>query len=382
MRYVVQTSIAIFLLLNIAACSTSESSKEEGSQADDANKKTTISLYTGGSLNVQEFWEEVIPKFEEENEDIKVKLVFLPAGQGGQSTMDRLIAAKKANKDSEVDIYEGGLADIIRGEEEDLFEQLTETAISHLGNVNENNLSGTNGYAVPYRASSVVLAYNRDKVKDAPNTPEEMYEWIKDHPGRFAYNDPTTGGSGSSFVITTLYNQLPPEAMDSQDESMIDEWDKGFEVLKELAPYLYQEGIYPRKNQGTLDLLANGEVDMIPAWSDMVLEQINQGLLPESIQLKQLTPGFTGGPAYLMLPKNDNEERRKAAEKLLNYVLTPEIQEIVISKMFGYPGINWEHLDESLQSKFEDVSGDYRIFNGGALEDEINKRWQKEIAGQ
>lgn len=379
MKYAMVVSI-ITVLMMLTACSGSGDNGSGGKS--DGEGKTTISLYTGGSLNVQEFWEEVIPKFEAKHKDIKVDLVFLPAGQGGQSTMDRLIAAKKANKDSDVDIYEGGLADIVRGVEEDLFEKLDESAISNLKNVSENNLNGTDGYAIPHRASSVVLAYNSEKVKDVPNTHEELYQWIKDNPGRFAYNDPTTGGSGSSFVVSTIYNQLPPEAMDSQDESIMKDWDKGFKILKELEPSLYQEGVYPRKNQGTLDLLANGEVDMIPAWSDMALEQLNKGLLPETIKLKQLTPGFTGGPTYLMLPKNKDEKRQEAAETLLNYVLTPEIQEVVINKMFGYPGIKWELLDESLQKKFESVSGDYRIFNGGALGDEMNKRWQKEIAGQ
>lgn len=368
------TSLAI---LSLAACGSNESEKSATTE-----KKTVISLYTGGSLNVKEYWEDVIPKFEEKHKEIDVELVFLPAGQGGQSTMDRLVAAKKANKDSGIDIYEGGLADIIVGEEEGIFAKLDPSNISNLENVNEVNLEGTNGFAVPHRASSVVLAYNSEKVKDVPNTPEEMYQWIKDNPGRFAYNDPTTGGSGGSFVLTTIYNQLPAEAMNSQDESIMKDWDKGFEILREISPYLYQEGVYPKKNQGSMDLLANGEVDMIPAWSDMALEQINKKLLPESIKLKQLTPGFTGGPAYLMLPENNNADRKEAAETFLNYVLTPEAQEVVVNKMYGYPGVKWEGLDKEMQKKFESVSGEYRIFNGGKLGDEINKRWQKEIAAQ
>ena len=370
--------IAAATALSLTACKD-----KEAKEITKTNEEpTTISLYSGGSLNVKEFWEEVIPMFEEKNKGIKVKLVFLPAGQGGQSTMDRLIAAKKANKDAKIDIYEGGLENIVIGEEEELFEQLGEKSIPNLSKVNKNNLKGTNGLAVPHRASSVVLAYNSDKVTNVPNTPEALYQWIHDNPGRFAYNDPTTGGAGSSFVLTTIYNQLPPEAMDSQDESIMKDWDKGFQILKDIAPSLYQKGVYPKKNQGTLDLLANGEVDMIPAWSDMALEQINKKLLPESIQLKQLEPGFTGGPTYLMMPHNKDEKRKEAAHTFIDFVLTNEVQEVVIKKMYGYPGVDWEHLDKTLQKEFESVSGDYRVFNGGKLGEEINKHWQKEIAGQ
>ncbi len=370
------TALAGLTALSLVGCNDTKNAAD-GSATEE---KVKISLYSTGSLNVQNFWEEVIPMFEEKNNDIDVELVFLAAGQGGQSTMDRMLAAKKADKDSGVDIYEGGLEDALRGEQESLFEKLDEKNIPNIQNIEEKNMNGTNGLAIPHRASAVVLAYNSDNVKEVPNTPEELYTWIKKHPGKFAYNDPTTGGSGSSFVISTLYNQLPADAMNIQDESIMKDWDKGFEILNNLESYLYKEGVYPKKNQGTLDLLANGEVDMVPAWSDMALEQMNNKLLPETTKLKQLEPGFTGGPAYLMVPADNDEKEKEAAQELVNFVLTPEVQKVVIEQMYGFPGIKWDLLDQELQKKFESVSEEYRIFNGGLLGEEINKRWQKEIA--
>ena len=364
---------------SLVACGANETNTTSGS----GDEVTKISLYSSGSQNVESFWETVIPKFEETHKNIDVEFVFVPSGTGGQATIDRIIAAKKANKDSEVDIYEGALADILRSEDEGgLFYELTTDSIGNLENVQEANMSGTQNLAVPYRASSVVLAYNSETVKDVPDTAEELNTWIKEKPGRFAYNDPSTGGAGSSFVLSTVYNELGDDAMNIQDESIMDEWDTGIEKLKDMAPYLYKEGVYPKKNQGTLDLLANGEVDMIPAWSDMALEQMNAKLLPETIELKQIQPAFTGGPAYLMAVDNGDEERKEASETFLNYVLTQEVQELVIDKMYGYPGIKWELLSEDDQKKFEAVSDGYRIFNGGDLGSELTKVWQKEVATQ
>ena len=60
--------------------------------------------------------------------------------------------------------------------------------------------------------------------------------------------------------------------------------------------------VYPNKNQGTLDLLANKEVDMIPAWADMAITQMKQGTLPESIKITQIDPSFTGSPVVLGIP--------------------------------------------------------------------------------
>ncbi len=364
---------------SLVACNSSETN----SAASGGEDVIKISLYSSGSQNVETFWETVIPKFEEEHKDIDVNFVFVPSGTGGQATIDRIVAAKKANKDSEIDIYEGALADIIRSEEEGgLFYELSTESIKNLDNVQAENLEGTQNLAVPYRASSVVLAYNSDKVKDVPTTAAELNAWIENNPGRFAYNDPNTGGAGSSFVLSTVYNELDENAMNVQDESIMKSWDKGIQILKDMAPNLYKAGVYPKKNQGTVDLLANGEVDMIPAWSDMALEQINSKLLPDTTKLTQIDPAFTGGPAYLMAVDNGNDERKEASETFLDYVLTQDVQKLVIDTMYGYPGIKWDLLPAEDQKKFEAVSGGYRTFNGGDLASELMKVWQKEVASQ
>ncbi len=369
---------SITTLAGLTACGNNNAAPAQAQ-----NEKTTISLYSGGSLNVKNYWEKVLPMFEKEHPDITVDFVFVDSGTGGQSSLDRIIAAKKTEKDSKIDILEAGTSDILRGQEEaKAFITLDGKKIPNLERIQPENLKATDSLGLPYRASSVVLAYNAEKVKNPPNTPEEMYQWIKDNPERFAYNDPSTGGAGDSFVTTSIYNSLPAEAMNSTDPSIMKDWDQGFKLLKDLHPYLYKKGIYPKKNQGTLDLLANGEVDMVPAWSDMALEQMNKGLLPKTTQLKQLDPPFTGGPTSLSLVDNGDKKRQAAAEELLNFVLSTEAQEVVVNEMYGYPGIKWDYLSPDMQKNFEAVSGGYRTFNGGALQAEIWKRWQREVAAQ
>jgi putative spermidine/putrescine transport system substrate-binding protein len=50
--------------------------------------------------------------------------------------------------------------------------------------------------------------------------------------------------------------------------------------------------------------------------------------------------------------------------------------------MFGYPGIKWDEMPKELKTKFQDVAGGYRTFSIGDLGKEIQKRWQKDVAGQ
>src|SRR5690606_3131696 len=95
---------------------------------------------------------------------------------------------------------------------------------------------------VPYRGTTVVLAYNSDTVATPPTTTQELYQWIKDNPGRFAYNPPGSGGAGGSFVFTSVYNFMPPESMTSTDPKWKDQWKQGFDLLRELHPFMYKSG--------------------------------------------------------------------------------------------------------------------------------------------
>ena len=105
--------------------------------------------------------------------------------------------------------------------------------------------------------------------------------------------------------------------MNSTDKSVMEDWDQGFQLLKDLHPYMYKKGIYPKKNQGTLDLLANGEVDRFRLGLIWHLSKSIKVLSPETTKLKQLDPAFTGGPTNLMLVDNGDEKRQEAARKTL-----------------------------------------------------------------
>ncbi|MNI00540.1 hypothetical protein D3C73_533410 [compost metagenome] len=181
-------------------------------------------------------------------------------------------------------------------------------------------------------------------------------------------------------MITSIYKFLPEEAIHNSDPSIESQWTQGFDLLKDLGKYVYGKGIYPKKNQGTLDLLASGEVDMIPAWSDMVLDQIAKGQLPASTKMQQVTPGFNGGPTYLMVPKLS--DKKDAVYKFLDFTLSPEAQAEVVNKMQGFPGIKLSNMPQDIQDSFKGVSEGYRTFSLGDLGKDINQRWQSEVAAQ
>ncbi|MBP1964156.1 extracellular solute-binding protein [Paenibacillus aceris] len=372
----------------VSGCGTSSTNAGSAAQSSSPAKETAgskqpveFNFYFTGSQNVKDLWDTLIPMFEKQNADIKVKPVYIPSGTGAQPTYDRITAAKQANKGSgDIDLYEDGLSYVTRGQKDDLWAALPADKIKNLASVDEKTLKDISNMAIPYRSSAVVLAYNSDKVKTPPTTLDELYDWIKKNPDRFAYNDPSTGGAGNSFVATALYKFLPEEAIHNSDPSVEKGWDQGFALLKELGKSVYGKGIYPKKNQGTLDLLTSGEVDMIPAWSDMVLEQVAKGQLPKTTKMAQITPGFNGGPTYLMVPKLS--EKKDAVYKFLDFVLSPEAQGVVVDKMHGFPGIKLSSMSKEIQDSFKGASEGFRSFNIGELDKDMTKRWQSDVAAQ
>lgn len=347
--------------------------------------KASINLYSNGSDNVRITWEAVLEAFKVKNPNIEVNLQFLASGTGGQAGVDKLIAALKAGqKDIDIDLLEttdNDLGRICNEAGKDALSTLTVDKIPNLKNVKSKSSVGGDS-AVVFRGTTVLLAYNSDKVQTPPKTDAELYEWIKKNPGRFAYNDPTTGGSGDSFVVTAIYNKLPAEALKSDDPKWKEQWKPGFDLLKELHPFMYKASgkvQYPAKNQGTIDLLASGEVDMIPAWADMILDQKSRGLLPKSIMLTQITPAFTGGIQTIVVPSLS--KNKEAAYKLLDFVVSPEGQNIFVEKQKAIPVI-----DNSLLPKetVEMLSGlevkEFRSYTIGKLSDDEKKMWQQDIA--
>ena len=352
----------------------------------------TVTIWSSGGQEVREALQEIADAYnsnEEYSKVAKVEIQFVVSGTSEQSLPDRLSAAYKAGeKDTDFDLIaidDSAIANIEAQTSEDFFEDIDVSKIPNYDNlIFKENIVGEN--FIPYRGTSVYLAYNSETVKNPPKTAEELYQWIEEHPGRFTYNDPTTGNSGFSFVANTIYNQLPEEAATSSDEKWktehTKEWDDGFALLEELHPYLYQTAgkvQYPMKNAGSLELLANKEVDMTPAFVNMVLSQKAMATLPEEIKLTQLEEPFLGGLAGFMIPSIGKD--KEAALSVIDFYLSYEAQAIDWNTMFASPVVDsskledLEHEDWLKETNMESL----RYFSIGMLQKDIAARWMEEI---
>lgn len=372
------------MMTGLAGCGSSGSSDNGSAPSTSKNK---VSLWATGSDNVREVYEALIEDFNKNSEyagKYEVELNFMLNGTGTQTLTDMLAAASKAGQaDTDYDLVDLGgddLSKVVSQIGEEAFVKLDDSKIPNAEGIDAES-SVAADYVQPYRGTTVVLAYDSEKVANPPKTWDELVDWMKANPGRFAYNTPGTGGAGDSFARTSVYNFMDEEAITSDDAKWEENWDDGFKYLADLHQYMYTSGgsiVYPNKNQGTLDLLNQGEIDMCPNWADMVLSQRAEGTLKDTIKITQLDPALTGSFQSLAIPTfGSNEE---GAYAFINYMLSESAQEILVKQMAAIPLIDTSKID---MTGFEDVENldvsSFRIMSIGDLSTDFNERWDNEI---
>jgi len=313
-----------------------------------ASAGQTIRLYIGADTNVKDLWEKaLLPEFYKAYPDYTVEITYDRNGQNDAQTLAKVVASKATRKDPGMDVIDGGMTVQLGGA--GLLWRGTPGLLPNLRNVPQVLIKNGKG-GIPYRASLVLLAYNSKNVKTPPKTLAELLAWAKANPGKFTYNAPSGGGSGFAFVQTVLDSYLTKKEIETlvtlPSKTLQAKWEKGFETLRELNKVTYgQNGTYPVNNAATLDLLSKGLVDMGPVWSDQIASALKAGTMPKDIKTTTISnPSFTGGPAFLGIP--NNSPNRNAARVLVNWVLSPAAQNIIVTGvMNGLPVIPVELLD-------------------------------------
>ena len=368
------------LVAALAGCGGGSDDSAEGG-------KSKVTLWATGSDNVRTIFETLTKDFNENSDyadKYEVELQFMLSGTGAQTLADMVAAAAKANQtETDYDIIDmsgDDLSKIVSQIGEESFVKLDDSKLPNAASVEAESTVATD-YVQPYRGTTVILAYDSEAVPEPPKTMDELVEWMKANPGRFAYNTPGTGGAGDSFVRTAVYNFLPEEAITSDDPKWEEQWDEGFEYLKELHQYMYTSGgsiVYPNKNQGTLDLLNQGEIDMCANWADMVLSQRAQGAIKDTIKITQIEPALTGSLQTLAIPTFGSNE--DGAYAFMDYMLSPEAQQIMVEQMAAIPLIDTEGMDMTGYEDLQDLDvSNFRIMSIGDLATDFNERWDNEI---
>ncbi|TQX86737.1 MULTISPECIES: extracellular solute-binding protein [Rhizobium] len=319
-----------------------------------------LDIFFNSDTNVIDFWTQVVkPGFEAANSGVTLNLVAGGGGSAMNTLADRAMAAFQANKDPQVDMLEAVTpfypTDSIKA---GLWVDFSKANLRNYAKVDPVVLQDAT--LLPYRGSQVVLMYNGDKVAKAPQTFPELVAWIKANPGQFAYARPDLGDSGACFIERALQEVtgkkpelFQPENYSADTATPI--FEKVWPLLKDIAPSLYNGGEYTSGNTASIQLLASSAVTMTVAWSDMALQAMSQGVVPPTTAIAQLQDlAFTGGFSGIVVPSV--AANKGAALKLADYLISPEVQNQVVTALGGFPGIKWEFMAAELQAKFAKVA--------------------------
>jgi putative spermidine/putrescine transport system substrate-binding protein len=176
----------------LAACGSSTSSSSHAAGSQTVTVFTTLSGVIPGTNELP--WQEWSSAFEKANPSIHVNAITGASTAAADAMEARIVAAVRAGKTPPIDVLDSSgylpqlasLGDLV---------PLNASVIPNASKVESSQMATYKNLGVPYRGSSVVLAYNTTYVKTPPATLSGLLSWIKAHPGKFAYNDPSGGGS-------------------------------------------------------------------------------------------------------------------------------------------------------------------------------------------
>ena len=345
-----------------------------------------IDWYTSSDQNIIDFWTNVVkPKFEAANAGVTINLVDGGDSAGVQAIAERAMAALSSKADPQSDMAEGFDTRLPKGGiDAGLWVDFSKAGLSNYSKINP--LAFDVPTSLPYRGSQVLLAYDTTKLPadKAPRTWADLIAWIRANPGQFIYNRPDKGGSGGNFVRRAIWevNGRDPSkfTVDNFGQFGAAALPPAWDLLKDLAPSLMDQGAYTSGNTQSIQLLSQSAVTMIPAWSDQALQAIKTGVLPETTGLVQLTDlALAGG--FTKIGVFSNGLNKDLALKLCDFVLSEEIQSAVITELGGFPGVSWDYVSKELHDKYKDViPASIPVFPGGDWEKNINDGWYRNVA--
>lgn len=380
------TLVLVIVLAMLAACIAAAPAGQTGATGGAAAEPSIVNVYTDGDTNISDWYQNIIiPAFEKQYPQYKVNFVNARGvGEGTKAIADRALAALQTNADPQAEVLDFDVLGNPELIEAGLWQKIDESNVPNAKGIVQ--AARVSEFGAAYRGSQVLIAYDSSKVpeNEVPKTFADLFEWIKAHPGQFAYCRPDKGGSGGNFVTRAIYEVTGKDPSKfkpgTPDPALLAEYDKAWELLREIHPAIYDNGSYPAGNNPTLELLANGSVSMISAWSDQALQAIANGVLPETTKLYQFSDlPMPGGYAFLAVPKN--AKNMEGALAFVDFMLSQEMQVSVVKDIGGFPAVEWSSLPQDLQSQFTSVITDQvPSWPGGEWSAARNKGWYENVA--
>ncbi|MCM2605958.1 ABC transporter substrate-binding protein [Rossellomorea marisflavi] len=251
----------------------------------------------------------------------------------------------------------------------------------------------TEGYEAPWGKVQFVFFYNSDKIDSPPRTVDELKSFVKEHPGKFTYPDPTDF-TGNAF-IRHLLNANSDQPIEKAGEDIEEAGGKVWDDLNEMKGDLWREGkTYPKELTDLDRLFGQEEVWISMGYNEARAESlVKKGIYPEGTKPFLLEDaGSIGNTHFLSVPFNSPNQA--GALVAIDYMLSPEMQ---LEKMQpdGWGDstpISMDKLEDGMRKKFEELDRGDTVPDPTLLEEAyigemdasyvewVKEHWVREVA--
>ena len=250
-----------------------------------------------------------------------------------------LLKAQILAEDVKTDLIFTGIDGLSTCINRDVIEKIMPSYSSSFPDLESNYSTGAkatydlaNGYGLTYVFSpnGPMFTYNTDTVQNIPKTSDELLAFVKANPGKFTYARPAGSGPGRTFL------QGLPYILGDKNPKDPKTWDKTWAYLKELNQYI---DYYPAKTGTTFAELNQGKRSIIASGLGWDMNQRITGGIPQNYGgfiLNNTT--LLSDAQYMALPKGLTDDKKEAVLKLMQWLMTPNMQAITYDSGYFYPG--------------------------------------------
>lgn len=344
-RFAVRLTCVVFAVCLFAACATSPATNERAMLTpeefaamkwDDVVARargTTVNFAMwAGDDNRNRYFREQVARTLKDKYDITLKLTPL---SDTVEVINRLLNEKAAGKTT------GGAVDMIwiNGENFRTAKQgnlLWGSFAERLPNIEYYDEEarerdfGTpiEGYEAPWQQAQFVLAYDTARFAEPSRSIELLREWIKSHPGRFAYIAPPDF-TGSVFTRHILFHFAGQDKNALNFRRKFDEQlyrqasTQAIDYLNDIKPYLWRKGeTYPATLKELDRLFVNNEIDFAFAYgASFASDKIERGEYPPTVRTFVFDDGTIGNYNFLAVPFN--HANTAGALVVINHLMSP-----------------------------------------------------------
>lgn len=215
----------------------------------------------------------------------------------------------------------------------------------------------TDGYEAPYGKAQVVLIADTAVTPNLPTSAEELKAFVQEYPGKVTY-PALPDFTGSAFVRNIIYEICGYEQfldMEADKEKVREAVQPAMEYLRELNPYLWNEGkTFPDSSTTLMNMFSDKEVVLnvtYDAYDTAV--SIADGIYTDTTQTFQFDKGTIGNTNFMAIAKNSGN--KAGAMVAINEMLSPEIQADRYDQLKVIPVLDNTKLSEEQKAAFDKV---------------------------